>query len=204
MAKDHVVLDFLRYSVVEKISFSDMIQLRMGSNLLFPTPDVPMTTLKANNDGLRVAYDAAQKGGKEETLLMHQAEKEWDESMRKEAYYVDRIADGDGAIILNAGFNLAKQRTATQRAEFTAHQGDKSGTALLRRLAVEGATAYIWQCAKDPQPASESEWVTASTTSRSTVVVSGLTPLTRYWFRVAAVTRQGTTDYTGPVLLAIV
>jgi hypothetical protein len=204
MAKDHVVLDFLRYSVVEKISFSDMIQLRMGSNPLFPTPDVPMTTLKANNDALRVAYDAAQKGGKEETLLMHQAEDEWDDVMRKEANYVDRIADGDGAIILNAGFNLAKQRTPAKRAEFTAHQGDKSGTAQLRRLAVEGATAYIWQYCKDPVPMDESAWITANTTAQSTAIISGLTPLTRYWFRVAAVTRQGTTDYTGPLLLAIV
>jgi len=204
MQKDHVVLDFLRYSVAEKITFSDKIQLRMGANPLFLTPDVSMTTLKATNDGLRTTYEAAQKGGREETLLMHQAEDEWNEAMRKEAYYVDRIADGDGAIILNAGFNLAKQRTPAKRAEFTAHQGDKSGTALLRRLAVEGATAYIWQCAKDPLPASENEWVTASTTSQSTAIVKGLTPLTRYWFRVAAVTRQGTTDYTGPVLLAIV
>jgi hypothetical protein len=204
MAKDHIVLDFLRYSVIEKISFGDTIQLRMAANPIFATPDVPLTTLKAKNDALRVAYEAAQKGGREETLLMHQAEDEWDETMRKEANYVDRIADGDGAIILNAGFSLAKQRAPAQRAEFTARQGDKSGTALLRRLAVEGATAYIWQYGKDPLPASENEWITANTTAQSTAVINGLTPLNRYWFRVAAVTRQGTTDFTGPVLLAIV
>jgi hypothetical protein len=64
--------------------------------------------------------------------------------MRKTALYVDRIADGDGALILNAGFNLAKQRAPRQRAEFVTENDDKPGTVLLHRTAVDGATAYIW------------------------------------------------------------
>ena len=50
----------------------------------------------------------------------------------------------------------------------------------------------------------ESAWTTADTTAQANTIISGLTPLIRYWFRVAAVTRQGTTDYTSPVMLAIV
>lgn len=153
---------------------------------------------------MRTTYGAAQRGGREETILMHQAEDEWDDVMRKEAYYVDRIADGDGAIILNAGFNTTRQRNPIQRAEFSVWQGDKSGSVQMRRLSVEGATAYIWQYCKDPISMDESAWITGNTTVRSTAIIGGLTPLTRYWFRVAAVTRQGTTDYTGPVLLAVV
>lgn len=204
MPKEHVLLDFIRYPVIEKISFCDTVHDRMTDNPFFLTPDVLMTTLKTKNDALRAAYGAAQKGGREETVLMHQAEDEWDDMMRKEAAYVDRIADGDGAIILNAGFNTTRERMPVQRAEFTVRQGDKSGSAQLRRLAVKGATAYIWQYCKDPVPMDESAWITANTTAQSTAIISGLTPLTRYWFRVAAVTRQGTSDFTGPLLLAIV
>jgi hypothetical protein len=204
MSKDHVVLDFLRLSVIEKVGFGNSVVSSMTGSPVFINPDVPLATVITKNDLLESRFEASQKGGREETKLMHQAEDEWDEVMRKTALYVDRIADGDGALILNAGFNLAKQRAPGQRAEFVTENDDKPGTVLLRRTAVDGATAYIWQYSKEPLPADDSEWTTGATTAKASAVIAGLTPLTRYWFRVAAVTRQGTSAYTGPVMHAVV
>ncbi|MDP4201524.1 MAG: fibronectin type III domain-containing protein [Bacteroidota bacterium] len=204
MSKDHVVLDFLRLSVIEKVGFGNSVVSSMTGSSVFTNPDVSLATVNAKNDLLESRFEASQKGGREETKLMHQAEDEWDEVMRKTALYVDRIADGDGALILNAGFNLAKKRAPGQRAEFVTENDDKSGTVQLRRAAVDGATAYIWQYAKEPLPADDSGWTTGATTAKASAAIAGLTPLTRYWFRVAAVTRQGTSAYTGPVMLAVV
>lgn len=95
--------------------------------------------LKASTDILEARYVTSLSGGKETTALMHQAETDWIDKMRTEAYYVDRIADGDGAIILSAGFDLAKQPSLTVRPELSVELGEKSGSVLFHRKKVVGA-----------------------------------------------------------------
>ena len=204
MGKDHVVFDFLRFSVVEKIGFGGTIITNLTGSTVFTDPDVPLATLSLQKNTLQTCYEASLKGGREETKLMHQAEDEWDDGMRKTALYVDRIADGNGALILNAGFNLVKQRSPVQRAELTVTQGELPGTVDVRRIAVDGAIAYIWQYCKDPLTGDNSGWITADTTAQASATLTGLMPLTRYWFRVAPVTRSGTGAYGTPVMLAVV
>ena len=132
---------------------------------------------------------------------MHQTEAEWDDLMRKMAKYVDRIADGDGAVILNAGFNLAKQSTPGSRPEFSVDLGDKSGTVTVRRQKFDGAKSYIWQyCIGDTPAAADSDWTTATVSVKVSTELVGLTPMNKYWFRSAAVLSSGTTAYHAPVM----
>ena len=114
------------------------------------------------------------------------------------ARYVDRKANGDSAIILGAGFNIAKQPASPARPEFSAEQGDKSGSAYIQRKRVTGAHAYIWQQSFDGV-----NWTTAQTTAQASVELTGLTPLTKYWFRVAVVTVTGTSDFSDSVTLVV-
>ena len=135
---------------------------------------------------------------------MHQAEDQWVDKMRKTALYVDRIADGDAAIILSAGFDLAKQPSPAVRPEFSVELGEKSGTVLLRRQKVEGARSYVWQYTTQESPILYTDWINAEVTSKASVELSGLKPLTTYWFRVAAVTTEGTGAYTMPIMQVVI
>ena len=204
MKKDYVVLDFVKEPIPEKIETGHNVESLMRPNPFFADPDVPYDDLKACTDLLQSRYVASISGGKEETVLLHQAEEVWIDKMRKTAKFVDRKADGDGAIILSAGFNLAKQRSPSVRPEFSVELGEKSGSVFLRRQKVEGARSYIWQYYIGENPGNDSEWVNAQVTSQASVELTGLTPLTKYWFRVAAVTISGTTAFCTPIMQVVI
>jgi len=205
MTKHKVIFDFIKISVAQKVETGRLIISNVKDNPHFPNPDVTLEDLEVQTNLLEARNIAAVEGGKEATAFLHQAEEKWDEMMRKTALYVSRMADGSESIILSAGFNLAKQRGPTNRLEFEAKRADKTGSVILRRYTVAGARAYIWQyCAGDNPATNEAEWITAQVTTRATIEINGLTPLTRYWFRCAVVTAKGTSGYTTPVMLVVI
>ncbi len=204
MKKDHVVLNFVKLTIAEKVEVGRSVESKMKLNPSFTSPDVPLEELKASTDLLEARNVTAITGGKEATALMHQAEEQWVNKMRKTALYVDRIADGDAAVILSAGFDLAKQPSPAVRPEFSVELGEKSGTVLLRRQKVEGARSYVWQYTTQVSPIMNTDWVNVEVTSKASVELSGLTPLTKYWFRVAAVTIEGTGAYTMPIMQVVI
>jgi len=204
MKKDRIVLDFKKLTGTEKVSKGRSVESEMRGNAKFTSPDVTMDQLKEATDLLEGSIVAAATGGKEETLLMHQAEDSWDSLVGLLARYVERIANGDGAIMLNAGFNLAKQPIPAQRPEFSVELGEKSGSVVLRRLRVEGAKSYIWQYCTDAIPDNDSDWKNAEVTVQATVELNGLTALTKYWFRVAVVTKDGTSAFCTPIMQVVI
>ncbi|MDD2798441.1 MAG: hypothetical protein PHV20_07610 [Bacteroidales bacterium] len=205
MKKEKVVLDFTRITIVQKCEFGRNVVLKMTNNAKFVNPDVALADLNAKTDLLEQRSIIALSGGKEATALMHQTEAEWDDLMRKMAKYVDRIADGDGAVILNAGFNLAKQATPSSRPEFSVELGDKSGTVALRRQKVDGAKSYIWQyCVGETPSENEGDWQLGAATSKVTATITGLTPLAKHWFRSSAVTTDGTAELVGPIAQVVI
>ena len=204
MKKFHVVFDFIGISIPEKTKFGRNVITKMTGNANFPAPDVSLSALAEKTNKLEEKSIAALNGGKPETALMHKVETEWDDLMRLMALYVDRIADGNDAMILDAGFNLEKQRAPLVRSELSAEVGDLPCTVSLRRQAYKGAKAYIWQICMNELPVDENGWTITDVTSKASVVIENLTPLTKYWFRVAVVTSQGTTAYTAPIMQATV
>jgi len=199
MKKDHTVFDFVKEPIAIKIEIGRSVENEMRSNPIFTNPDVPLDDLKASTDLLETRNVAAMNGGKEATALLHQAEEDWNDKMRIQARYVDRIADGDSAVILGAGFSLAKQPVPAARPEFSAEQGEKSCTVVLRHKLENGGKAYVWQQSTDGI-----NWITVQTTAQASVELTGLTPLTKYWFRVAVVTITGTSDFSDSVTLVVI
>ena len=200
MRKSHVLFDFVLSIPPVKIVFGRNVVSLMTGNANFPTPDIPLVVIKEKTDLLEQKYLASLNDGKVEKAELHQTEKEWDNLMRYEALYVDRIADGDEAIMTGAGFNVSKQPVANTKPELWAEAGDRTGTVKLRLQAIQGAKSYIWQYCINTFPVSESQWVFAEATSKATVILENLTPVTRYWFRVAAVTTEGTSAYCDPIM----
>jgi len=200
MRKDRIVMSFQKLTRSDKVSKGRQVSTMMQANPKFGDPDVTYDQLKAATDKLEKSILAAASGGKEETALMNQAEAEWDKIMRLVARYVERIADGDGAVMLSAGFDLAKQTNPGQRAEFSVEHNGKSGAVILKRRAVEGAKTYLWQMSSSLLPESDNDWKQVKVSTQSTVEISGLTPLSKYWFRGSVVTKEGTSDFCAPVM----
>ena len=203
MKTKHVVIGFIEFPIPQKVDTGKNVYGCMFENSFFATPDVPLADIKEVTDELDANYIAAMNGGKPETALMHKTEKIWDNLMRLEARYVDRIAAGDETIILSAGFSCSKQPAPAQRPDFSAELGEKSGSVVLRRKAVQGAKSYIWQYFVGDVVTAESIWVLADATTKATTELNNLTIKAIHWFRVAAVTSDGTSAWSAPIMLMV-
>lgn len=200
MRKVTVILDFIKLIIAEKIVRARTVIAQMTDNPNFPLPDIVLADLTVATDLLEARLLASANGGKENTVLLHQAEATVDDMMRRQAKYVDRIANGSEVIIIGSGFTPSKQPAPAQRPEFSVEPGQKSGSVLLRRQAIKGAKAYIWQYCVNIMPEGDEGWTIAQVSSKASVELSDLTPVTKYWFRVAAVMSQETTAYNSPVM----
>lgn len=204
MKKDYLVLDFLRFPVLQRIEIGRIWVNSMKDVAAFETVKVYVAEIEEKTDILEKRNVAASGGGKEDTMLLHQAMDDWNTSARILAMHVELLANGNGAILLAAGYALGKTPTRSPMVELQVKLGQKSGSVLLRRIAVQGARAYIWQYCIGESPAEEGGWITADSTAQATVEINGLTALTKYWFRVAVISRDGTSEFCTPVMQIVI
>ncbi|MFH0895001.1 MAG: fibronectin type III domain-containing protein [Bacteroidota bacterium] len=203
MKRVKVLLDFLKYSVVRKIEFGRNVITKMTGNASFTNPDLTLaqaTTLTNNIEAALIAADGGSKAAKASLL---QAEKLWDEGFRKMVLYVERIALGNEALILSAGFECTHQPAPALHPEFVVKHGKMEGEVLLSHKAVQVRAAWVWQCVPDPIPANEKEWIQAGITLSAKFKINGLESGKKYWFRVAVVTTKGQGPWCDPFGLRI-
>jgi len=204
MKRIKVLLDFIKLAVAEKIVFYRNVVTKLSNNTTFPDPDVSLDEARTAVDTLETSYIASRDGSHTATAQLHANEDAADEIFRVLAAYVDRVSVGDETKILSAGFHASKQPLPIQKATLTVLDGANSGNVKLVAKAVEKAGSYIWQMAKGALPADESGWTTLGYTTQSNNEATGLDVATKYHFRVAAVTPDGTTDFSAPVLKVVV
>jgi hypothetical protein len=204
MKKVKVLLDFIRFAIAMKIAFYRNVITKLTDNVFFTKPDVSLADAKTSVDKLETAFIGAQDGGHTAVAAMHDAEAEADAIFRILAAYVDRIADGDETKILSSGFHPSAQPTTIQKPALSAEDGDNSGSVRLVAKAIEKAGSYIWQIGKDVLPTDESGWSIIGQSTRAYYDLTGLTVGAKYYFRVAAVTPDGTTDFTAAVLKIVI
>lgn len=203
MKRVKALLDFFRFPVAEKIVFFKNVNEKMDNNPYFLTPDVPLADARAQVIKLEAATLEAQSGSHVAIAIMHEIEETTCSMFRKQAAYVDRIADGNEAIVISSGFHASKQPTPSSRPDFTVENSVATGTVSLSRKAVDGSKSYIWQTAKDTLPDTEDGWTSASVTTKASGEINGLTPNTKYWFRGATVKTDGISDYTNPIMIVV-
>lgn len=200
MKKVKVLFDFVRPSVPLKLIKGRNVVNGLTGNTLFPTPDVALTLITDATDTLESSFAVAQNGRPEDTAKMHKDELAWEKLMRKEALYVERIADGDEAAILSSGFSISKQPTPALRPEFSVQAGELPGTVRLKRKAYPDARAYLWQYCIGAIPTNDSEWLYAGASGVAVYVVSGLNSTIKYGFRVAPIMAHGTSAFCEPIM----
>jgi len=193
--KAKVLFDFILLNVPEKIAFGDLISSnfkRLAEK--FVKPDLDLEIFDDDLKRLRLGHINAQNGGKTEKALLNQYEEKVDDDLRILARYGERIADGDEALLISLGFRLVRSSSTHQYVELSVEAGDVSGSVVLCRHSVDGAKTYLWQ-----QRTESGEWTFAGATTKCKTTLSGLTPVTRYYFRVAVVSAAGTSAYSEAV-----
>jgi hypothetical protein len=203
MKKMKVVLDFVKFPVKEKVTFYRNVIANLTSNLSFPNPDASLTEAKNVVDALENSILARIDGSRVALSAMHDAEAAADALFRILAAYVERIALGDETSIFSSGFHGSKQPTLAQKATLSVIDGTHSGTVKLIAKAVEKSGSYIWQYAQDTVPDTQSGWTDAGICTRSTFEISDLNVASKYYFRVAAVTPDGSQDFSAPVFKVV-
>ena len=199
MRKINVLLDYSRFSVAEKIVFLRNVVARLTNHATFDNPDVSLADGTAKADKLEAASLAAKDGARTAISAMRDAELDVDKYLKKLAIYVERIADGDETLILSSGFHISKEPESFQKPALAVVNGKNSASVLLKAKAIDKAGAYIWQVSRN-----KTEWTTLGHSTRADFEVSGLTIGEICYFRVAAITSTGTTDFTEPVMKVVV
>jgi hypothetical protein len=195
-----IILSFLPFSNAELLVFARSVLQKMTKNSYFPTPDISLTDLSKNVDEFERLLSMARNGGKQVTAEVNQLRKIIEKQLRLTAAYVDRIADGDEAVILSAGFETNRQRASALHAEFSVKHNEGENSVVLSHKAIKGAKSYSWQLSKDPLPKDVSFWTWAGFSTQCKIKINNLEHGIKYWFRVAAITPEGLQPWCDTVL----
>ena len=148
MAKSKVLLDFITEPIPFKIQYTRDRVIDMTGNSNFTDPDVDLSEWGDSATTLETKYNAAQGGGPTQTAEQDAAELAMDDLSRKQAAYVDRIADGSEVIITSAGFTAtdiepspvpAPEKPENHRLT----HGDQQGTIISDINTLQGSRGYV-------------------------------------------------------------
>ena len=156
----------------------------LTGNANFTTPTIPPATLTTQANGFNTAAAKALNGTPSDTLDKTNKRAALIASLDQLATYVDLIANGDAAIILSSGFNLASSSSRTPAVPGTTSilsvTNVASGKLGLDLQVAANAWAYIVEYTALPSGAK----LTATFTNPHDVTLTGLTPGTNYSIRV--------------------
>ena len=198
-----VILNFLGFSISNKIVMYRNVIAKMIGNQSFPTPVTSVVDATAAVDALEAANILALDGGHNAILKLHDAEVVCDIIFRHQAGYVDRISQGNETIISSSGFHCSVGKGGNVKAELAVVHGIHSGSIKLVAKAIEDAGAYIWEMSIDPIAEDGSSWKNVGHSKHASIELLNLIPGQKYWLRMSAIVSEGTTDFTAPVSIIV-
>ena len=202
MKRVKVIINYADLSVPHVIEFSRNTVNKMTANTtLFPTPDVTLANLTTSVNALETKFNAAQGGGKQQTIELNQAHKALLELLRKQAMYIERIANGNELTIVSSGFDASKQPSILNYPDFSVSNSDNEGEVILRRKVIPGVRSWVWEQCNDPM--SENQWEQIAITTQASLVVKDLDTCKRYWFRSAGINKDGQLDWSDPLVIIV-
>jgi hypothetical protein len=101
------------------------------------------------------------------------------------------------AMILSAGMRVRKVGKHA-KPPISAKPGPSSGSVQLDARSVGPIAVYTWQYSLN-----QVDWTSAPETFKASLLLTGLTPETRYYFRFRALTRAGAIDFSQVVSLFV-
>jgi len=182
---------------LDKLTDADLLTLAVGiKNAMttnaaeFPASAASVTALGTSVTAFGASRQAAEDGKTAQQALVDAKDADRatvEEKLRTLAGQVNEAAKGDVNIIHDAGMAASSERapiSMTQVLNLVATAGDHGGEVELMWEPVYGAKTYVVQKCADPM--TEGNWQQVDLCTKSKFTVPGLTPGTKYWFRVAA------------------
>jgi hypothetical protein len=183
------------------LALARLIIERMEGNPLFPTPNPPLATVQADIDALATAeaFVLTRTKGAREARDAKLADLHRD--LKQLASYVQSIADTNPpsaeAIVESSGFTVKRPSIRT-KAAFKVLRGPLPGTVKLLAKWAGDRAVYGWRYSLD-----ETTWTSLPDTWQSSTTLSGLAPLTRYFFQVRVMTKDGQGDWGDSLSLSL-
>lgn len=188
-------------SAAKLLQYADNILLKMTENAdLFPEPEPTLAELDTAIGGFRDALSEASYRDMRKVEVKNQLQAVLRQVIYGLSLYVDRVAQGNAATILAAGFLPSKDTTrpgiAPKPTDFrVALPRINSQTAELRVKAWAPARVYQFEYRK---VAGDDNWERVLS-SKSTCVLEGLEKLQEYEFRVAYIGTDPTVTYSDAI-----
>lgn len=181
------------------------VESAMNGNAHFPDPSPTLAEIASKREELVMLESKSSDGDRIAIANRNTVTDELKNMLRKLSLYVSFVADGDGDVILSAGFELRKvanptaplQRPSSLQAKRTNHQGMVK---LKWKPVVNSMSNHVEMTTSDPKE-ENSEWETVGITSQSKITIGTLIPGTYYWFRVKAYGRRDESGYSDPALI---
>lgn len=173
----------------------------MTGNAAFPTPSPALTVLEDNLTEYRVALVNATLGDRQQLEIKNQKRRQLERTLRALAMYVEPIADGNAALILGAGFEVAENirgRVSGPRPKpvdanmMPGRHGSGMAEVRVKRDRKARFNRFEYR------PVGQSDW-TVVQTSRSWLKLEGLTPMSLYELRVAYLGTNPSVTYSDVV-----
>jgi len=190
--KKNVKLDFIALPVPEKVAEGEAISANFKEQIAdYPSPDVPLSDFDTHLTALSTAYKKALNKGTDEKFILAQSEEVVNEDYRLLALYAHRVTKGDEEKLIKLGFRIVKPRVFNHHKVLKVLAGEHSGSVLVKYYKIKGAVSYLFQISTDGK-----NWTLYGVFTTCKIIITGLTPDTRYYFRVASVSSSGTTEYS--------
>jgi hypothetical protein len=173
----------------------------MTGNSFFPPPVPELTAMAAASAAYTAALAEAKAGGKTEVAIKNQKKEILVEALIVLATYVMLVAKGDEAIMISAGFDLAKDKALapplTKPEIIKVADGMNAGELEIVIKRIPSAKMYMYQYTLDPLTAAN-QW-TGQNTTLSKASFQNLESGKKYWCRVVAYGVNEQVVYSDPV-----
>ncbi len=155
MARKPVVkIDFILKSIPDKLEFAQLVHDHVKANpLKFVTPDLDLLVFQQDIDELRNQYGLAQAGDHVAEEKVKNLVKVMNDDLRVMAKYVSRVAKGDAAVIVLAGFTSTKTEIVKSKRPvkgvLTGMPGTEIGGIAFKGEKLEFAIHYVFVVGRD-------------------------------------------------------
>lgn len=160
---------------------------------VFTTPPVDMEDFKSSIDTLAEHNQDCIGGGRIARALRNASRAMVQEQIRKLGYYVQNVSNGDENIIRSAGFEVVR-RGPRQYTEIPAPLDVRAQ--FIRKMAVQVRwkrvdIAHMYVLEYCEEELTDTGWSPAVFSTVGKLVIEGLHPFRKYYFRVCAVGSGG-------------
>jgi hypothetical protein len=185
----------------ELIILAHSIVDRMTDNPYFPAPWVPIAKVAAGVAAASAAQAVVLTRAKGTRAARDAVVVALKADLRRLEAYVQSVADDrpeDSLVIVASAGMDAKRRSLRSKPMLEARQGPVSGRAVLIAKWAGDRAMYEWRFSTD-----QVTWTLAPMTMRARAVISGLVPVTRYYFQLRVTTKDGPGRWSQVVSLVV-